>query len=362
MKQILEYIEQVFKREEQKNLKNYAVEHLSFTQKAHTWQPYSSEGYIDKVLQIPYDYFMTVEYCIPTQENGYVLSTYSPCPLPVSQKTYLLENNNEDDNLHRHDYFEMIYVYKGTRTTQIENQTIHLTEHDICIFDTQCAHLDIRSKSEGIAFYCCITSKMLDSYFLNHLTNKSIRNFFLIKGTAKSDVSYLKLHAVPEPAKDIEENLAFIFREMESTKPGYERIAQIHTLRILNAFERSDTTDIYTFSKRLQGNKLFQAVARYIDSHIADISLEKLCDHFHYQADYYGRLIKKNTGLNYAQYVHALKMEKAKNLLVNTDMSVSEILIYLGYQYHSYFYKSFQLETGMSPSEYRKAKRVKPPD
>ena len=66
--------------------------------------------------------------------------------------------------------------------------------------------------------------------------------------------------------------------------------------------------------------------------------------------------------MNYAQYVHALKMEKAKNLLVNTDMSVSEILIYLGYQYHSYFYKSFQLETGMSPSEYRKAKRVKPPD
>ena len=123
---------------------------------------------------------------------------------------------------------------------------------------------------------------------------------------------------------------------MESTKPGYERIAQIHTLRILNAFERSDTTDIYTFSKRLQGNKLFQAVARYIDSHIADISLEKLCDHFHYQADYYGRLIKKNTGLNYAQYVHALKMEKAKNLLVNTDMSVSEIPVsytHLPFQY-----------------------------
>lgn len=357
MKQILEYVEQVFKREEEKNLKNYAAEHLHFTQKPHTWQPYSSEGYIDKVLQIPYDYFMTIEYCTPTQENGYLLSTYSPCPLPVSQKTYLLENNNEDDNLHRHDYFEMIYVYKGTRTTQIENQTIHLAEHDICIFDTQCAHLDIRSKSEGIALYCCITSRILDSYFFKHLTNKDIRDFFLIKSNVKSDVSYLKLHATPGHSKQIEENLAAIFSEMESTKAGYGRIAQIHTLRILNAFEHFTTNDIYTFSKRLQGNKLFQAVAKYINSHIADISLDQLCDHFHYQSDYYSRLIKKYTGLNYSQYVHALKMDKAKNLLVNTDMSVYEILIYLGYQYHSYFYKSFQQETGMTPSDYRKAKK-----
>ena len=94
MKQILEYIEQVFKREEQKNLKNYAAEHLSFTQKAHTWQPYSSEGYIDKVLQIPYDYFMTVEsvsythllhisiyICHPFQYKLIILITYiSICP------------------------------------------------------------------------------------------------------------------------------------------------------------------------------------------------------------------------------------------------------------------------------------------
>ncbi len=53
MKQILEYVEQVFKREEEKNLKNYAAEHLHFTQKTHTWQPYSSEGYIDKSCRFP---------------------------------------------------------------------------------------------------------------------------------------------------------------------------------------------------------------------------------------------------------------------------------------------------------------------
>ena len=56
-------------------------------------------------------YFITVEYCEPQETRGYLLSTYSPCPLPVSQKMYLLENNREDDNLHRHDYFETILLH-----------------------------------------------------------------------------------------------------------------------------------------------------------------------------------------------------------------------------------------------------------
>lgn len=353
MEQILKNIEQLFRDGRKRNLKIYGTEYQDFIQKVNVWQPYNSEGYIDKILKLPYDYFITVEYCEPQETRGYLLSTYSPCPLPVSQKMYLLENNREDDNLHRHDYFEMIYVYKGTRMTQIENQTIRLKEHDVCIFDTQCAHLDIRSQSEGIAFYCCITAKMADSYFLNHLTNKSIRNFFLVKGESKSDVSYLTLHANPLLARQIEENLASVFQEMELTQSGYERIIQIHNLRILNLFKETDTADIHTFSKRLSGTKLFQAVAKYISSNIADISLKKLCSQFHYQEDYYSRLIKRNTGLTYSQYVHVLRMDKAKNLLVNTNMSVQEILIYLGYQCHSYFYKAFRKETGMTPSEYR---------
>lgn len=357
MQRILAHIEKVFANEYKKNLENYGVKYLSFSQKENFWNPYSFDGYINKVLQIPYEYFMTIEYCSPLKDRTYLLSTYSPCPLPVSQKTYLLKNENEDTNMHRHDYFEMIYVYKGKRVTQVENQTLVLNEHDICIFDTMCAHLDIRSMSEGIAFYCCITNKILDSYFFNHLTNKRIRDFFLVRGKLKGDVSYLKLHAGSDAAVQIEENLASIFHEMEQALTGYGRIAQIHTLRLLNNFKLTDTTDIHTFSKRLRGTKFFQAVAKYINSNIADISLEKLCEQFHYQADYYNRLIKKNTGLTYSQYVHTLRMDKAKNLLVNTDMSVNEILIYLGYHYHSYFYKSFQQETGMTPAEYRQQKR-----
>lgn len=352
MESILEMIEALFCQKRQQNKDNYGHEYLDYISTEHFWPEYTVDGYIDKIRDIASAYFMTVEYCHPVSESNYILSTYSPCPLPAHKKIYLLQSSQEEDNLHRHDYYEMIYVYQGTRTTQIEDNTILLKEHDLCIFDTQCAHLDIRAQSEGIAFYCCFPGNLADSYFFKHLSNGQIRNFFF-GGDSKNDVRYLKLHADQTLANQITSSLAVIFQEMELSNIGYEKIAQIHTLRILNGFKDTDDSSIYTFSKRLRGTKLFQAVARYISSNISDISLKKLCEQFHYQEDYYSRLIKKNTGLTYAQYVHALKMDKAKNLLTNTDMSVQEILQYLGYQSHSHFYKIFQEETGLTPTQYR---------
>lgn len=357
MDQILKYAEDLFQRQRTRNLADYGTAYIPFSGDADAWAQYTNEGYLDKVLNIPYEYFLTLEECESSGDGSYRLSTYSPCPLPIPQKLNLIRSSREDSNLHRHDYHEIIYVYQGHRTMQIENRAVVLQEHDLCIFDTQCAHLDVRSESDGIAFYCCLKTKNLDTYFLSRLDDRKIRDFFLVKGKLRSDVSYLLLHADAAAAAEVNRCIAAIFREMEEILTGYDRITQVYTLRMLNSFQQSRDTDLHTFSKRLRGAKLFQAVAKYINSNIAVINLDMLCEQFHYQSDYYSRLIKKNTGLTYSEYVHAMKMDKARNLLVNTDMTVNDILIFLGYQSPSYFYDSFKKETGMSPLRYRERYR-----
>lgn len=363
MEQVLNELEAVWQKERARNRRESGMEYLEFSDSANTWNFSSGEGYLDSVRKIPFEYFLTVELCeiqgagrLPAAAPGekYRLATYSPCTLPVEKKVNLIESDHEENNLHRHDYYEIIYVHSGYRTMQIEDQTVVLQEHDLCIFDTQCAHLDVRLRSGGIAFYCCVKGNNLDNYVLSRLTDRKIREFFLVKGQLLSDVSYLHLHADPASSEVIQKNLAVIFREMETEAAGYERAVQVCILRILNSFSASKETDLHTFSKRLRGDKLFQAVARYINSNIADISLDKLCQEFHYQSDYYSRLIKKNTGMTYSQYVHELKMDKARNLLMNTEMTVNEIMIFLGYDSPSCFYDSFRKKTGMTPQQYRR--------
>ncbi|HHV10832.1 MAG TPA: AraC family transcriptional regulator [Clostridiales bacterium] len=359
---VLDVVEKAVSEKKSENLKRHQQEFIEYNPQDNNsivFEPTESSSAslgMDKVLRLPYSYFMSIEYCILPKEQPqqYHLCTYVPSNMPVKNKCGVFKSCKEDHVLHRHDYFELIYVYKGKRVMQVEDEKIILHEKDICIFDMQCAHLDIRMDSEGIAFYCCFTSKLVDSYFLRCLTNKRIREFFLAKGEQKTDVSYMKLTPDPKATEALEKNFAEIFEEMETSEIGWERMAQICTLRSMNRFPTNVTPDVVVFSKRLQGTKLYHAVAKFISSNIADISLEKLCEQFHYQADYYNRLIKKNSGLTYSEYVRSLRMEKAKNLLINTDMSIQSIVLLLGYQCYSYFYKAFQKENGMTPMEYRR--------
>ncbi len=134
-----------------------------------------------------------------------------------------------------------------------------------------------------------------------------------------------------------------------------DRITQVYIVRLLNlTYMEPEGEKILEESTQ---NITFQAVARFISHHISDISLEQLEHEFHFQRDYYSRLIKKYTGFTYAEYVKAMRMDKAKNLLTNTDISVKEIMSYLGYHSHDSFYQCFQKETGMSPLSYREAHR-----
>lgn len=87
---------------------------------------------------------------------------------------------------------------------------------------------------------------------------------------------------------------------------------------------------------------------------LPEVTLELLKARFHYQEDYYNRLIKKNTGFTFSAYLQHLKIEKAKELLRVTSLSVHEIAQQMGYSDDAYFYRQFKKQTGVTPHVFRK--------
>lgn len=69
---------------------------------------------------------------------------------------------------------------------------------------------------------------------------------------------------------------------------------------------------------------------------------------------YFSDLIKKETGRSPKDHINARLIEKAKDLLVRTEQSVSEIAFELGFNYPHYFTRMFKAKTGHTPVEYRK--------
>lgn len=68
---------------------------------------------------------------------------------------------------------------------------------------------------------------------------------------------------------------------------------------------------------------------------------------------YLSDLLKKETGLNAQDHIHYSIIEQAKNILIQTNQSVSEIAYSLGFEYPQYFSRLFKQKTGKTPLEYR---------
>ncbi|GEM_PF-3205454 len=359
--------DRAIEKKKSSNLGKYEREYIVYNQEEDMRTSYARKGYavledvdrqyMDMIRKIPFHCFMSIEKCysVGGKEEGYCLETYSPGKIPLLEKCRLFTSSEDEQLLHRHDYFEMIYVFSGRRKMVVENQEIFLKEHEIGVFDIQCAHRDIRSESEGIAFYFCFDRNMIDSWFLKNLNHPKLNQFFKMKREKKGTGNYLYLKVNENRKMELEEEIRKFFFEMEQFRTGYDKIIQVCILRMFLCII-SEENSVVVIAKKLHGTKLFQAVAKYISSNIAEISLEKLCEEFHYQADYYNRLIKKNTSFTYSEYVKSLRIEKAKNLLINTDLPIHAIMEYIGFKYNAYFYKIFQQNTGMTPLEYRKNK------
>lgn len=77
----------------------------------------------------------------------------------------------------------------------------------------------------------------------------------------------------------------------------------------------------------------------------------------HLSPNYFGDLIKKETGKSAQEYIQQRIMETAKNLLADTNKTISEIAYALGYQYPQYFSRAFKKAQGHTPNEYRAQSR-----
>jgi two-component system response regulator YesN len=98
--------------------------------------------------------------------------------------------------------------------------------------------------------------------------------------------------------------------------------------------------------------KINQAISLIEES--PTISLQQLSTELEINKSYLCRLFKKEVTINITEYTLQYRVEKAKELLINTQYKISDVSKELGYIYSHQFSKDFKKITSMMPTEYRK--------
>lgn len=82
-------------------------------------------------------------------------------------------------------------------------------------------------------------------------------------------------------------------------------------------------------------------------------SVTYFADQFNLSTNYFGDLIKKETGKTALEYIHLKVMDLAKQKIIGENKTINEIAYELGFKYPAHFTRAFKKSTGVSPSEYR---------
>lgn len=187
--------------------------------------------------------------------------------------------------------------------------------------------------------------KALENTMLTFLTKESIVNATEIKRTFKIWVLMAAL------------SIRLSKSDMPEIVSDYsDRITGAQTLQELVYVFRTYLQTVGEYlSHKTSISKEISDVIRYIDhNYKREIALIELAQVVQVSPNYLSSLFKKETGINFADYLLNYRIDRAKELLLSTFSKTYEIAEQTGFANQSYFSRAFKKQTGIGPKEFRR--------
>lgn len=181
-----------------------------------------------------------------------------------------------------------------------------------------------------------------------------------VQGTARAALGK-KIVSFSNEGIVLDDQLRFLIRtfqeESKKKQAGYEFVLDnLTNLIIVNILRKthSNQAEEVLETKNFYKKNIYQAIEYLQDNYASDYSLYDLARVANFSPYHFIRVFKAQTGKTPYEYLLDLKMERARELLEKTDMTVTEMCYMCGFRNLNHFTSVFKRKFGISPSDYRK--------
>ncbi len=233
-------------------------------------------------------------------------------------------------------------ILSNTNIYNDEQDFVHRQQNDELIFYSQVAGGDIDAIAEN-----CRQNRFMDTEGVGVLSNDPVVNLkyhFVVTAAIMS-------RTCVDNGMEMEESFRlsdYYIRQLDHIDKETD-IGVLHNKMVMD------------YTKRMALLKKTQALSKpvsdclsYIYSHIKDrVTIEDLAAYTGKSVSYISRLFKSEMNVSVSSFIRTAKIDKAKNMLRYSQVSLVEISSYLSFSSQSHFIKLFKEETGMTPKKYR---------
>ncbi len=262
------------------------------------------------------------------------------------QFSFDFQHGKSCTSMHWHSCAEVIYNQKGYIDVCFCDKIYTLEEGELIFLPPgrphfcECNDLDAQRVVLGFTEQLICREKERDRFLLSPFFDKAVFPFCIFQR---------------EECQNIQENFDSL-TELDRLRPtAYTLLMQAEILQIYS-YLLSIWSDMGIFNQNVKQNATVSAILNRLQSAIdSPPDAVSLAAEFNISYSHMARLLKENLNTDYTQLTRSMKLDRAKKLLLSSELSVTEIAMDCGFCDSSYFIKLFKSSTGMSPNVYRKS-------
>ena len=255
----------------------------------------------------------------------------------------------------KHQYWEMVYVDKGKILANTNGNICTLEEGQAIFHGPGEIHAHVSNKQ--VANNMLVVSFSCGSSCMDFFSGKT----FTLDKTCKTLLTLFineAKNALGDISGDFFNHSPLVFDNAEF---GSSQLMKYHFTEFLIKLLRNgtfvtDSSDVFYPLRADESNQFLDSIIQYLSDNVCNnLSLEDVCNKFFIRKSRLSVIFKEYTGKSPMHFFKDLKLKQAKKLLLEENMSVSQICDLLGYSSIHNFTRFFKSATGFSPTGYRKS-------
>lgn len=269
-----------------------------------------------------------------------------------------------DLRIHTHDFIEIAYVCDGKGYHVYDGTTYPVAKGELYIINSRtphCFYPTDKSNSEHLVVYnLSFLPEFIADININLPILTELTDIMLYKSLYAEEIIYTPdLRLSGAMRTEIEQLYEKMYMEFTAEGVNYveilrlslcELLLKIHRFYKINTVVSDNTVSKYR-------HQLIPDCIEYLRNNYSQkITIEELSNNFFLSKSYLSSLFKKATGSGVVEYLQHIRIEKACELLTQTNLSITEISTMVGYTDYRFFNKSFKKITGCTAHEYRKTR------
>ncbi len=251
--------------------------------------------------------------------------------------------------IHWQDAIEIIYVLKGSINVTIDTDTMVLKENNIEIVNMDEAHRLYSNEDNRVLIF------HIDPDFFEKYYNDMKNMFFYTNSEERNSQK-------GEAYEELRTFLAIILCETIQKKDDYDEYIEKSLIDLLYHLINNFNYLIY-YQEELKDNEeqleRYHRISKYIyNNYNNNITLQDIADKEFLSTNYLSHEIKYATGYSFTDLINLTRVQESLKLLLDTDMTLSEISEEVGFSHTRYLNKHFKLNFKMTPLQFRKKNKV----